>query len=82
MTCRFVVLFVFFRDEVQGDGIHGGLHLGAFDTGGLEHPLGSDGGGRVGVLVGQIHHFGNAALDNGLGAFVAGEQSHEQAAAL
>ena len=48
----------------------------------LEHEPRRDAGIAVVVLVAVIHHLGNAGLDDGLGALVAGKQSHIHPGAL
>ena len=54
----------------------GGLIGGQPDTGVLEHEPRRNAGIAVVILVAVVHHLGNAGLDDGLGALVAGEQGH------
>lgn len=68
-------------DKVQCDGFEVGGELGKLHPGGGEHPLGGQGGGAVGVFIGKVQHFLYTALNDGLGALVAGKQGHIQAAA-
>ena len=75
-------LFPVFRgNEVQRQGFYIGLQLGVAHAGGIQHPLGGQVAHGVGVLVGQVDHFLHAALNDGLGALVAGEQRHIDPAA-
>ena len=74
-------LFILFRHKVQSNGLGGGFQLMVLDTGGIQHPLGNQIQHGILIFVGQVQHFLDAALDDGLGALVAGEQSHENPAA-
>ena len=58
-------------------GVGGQLHARL-----LEHEPCRDAGIAVVVLVAVIHHLGNAGLDDGLGALVAGEEGHIHPRAL
>ena len=77
----FSLLLLFRGDEAEGDLLHIGFQLAVLDPGGIQHPLGGQVAHGILVLVGKVQHFLHAALDNGLGALVAGEQGHIQLAA-
>ena len=79
--CFRLCLLEFFGNEVQGDGFQRGDQTGVGDAGGIQHPRGGQSAQGVGVLVGELDNFLHAALDDGLGALVAGEQGHINAAA-
>ena len=74
-------LFHFFLDETQGQLIQLGFHTDEVDPGGHQHPLGGHIAHGSGVLVREVDHFLDTALDDGLGTFVSGEQRHIDAAA-
>ena len=77
---RFFLLLIFFRNEIQGNAVPAGVKLGEFDTGSIQHPLGCQITHGVIVLIRKVENFFDAALNNGLGAFVTGEQCNEDAA--
>ena len=54
----------------------GGLISSQLHAGLFEHEPRRHAGIAVVVLVAVVHHLGNARLDDGLGALVAGEQRH------
>ena len=65
---------LFLRGKVQRDGLDLCAHLDIPDTGGIHHPLGRHGRQSVRVFVREVVDLLYAALDDGLGTFVAGEE--------
>lgn len=63
-----------FSSECQRQRFPSGNVLSIGDPRHVEHPLGGDDPGSIGVFVLHKDHFLDAALDDGFGAFVAGKE--------
>ena len=62
--------------EVQGDFINSRLQLMVADAGRIQHPLGCQDGVGLGIFVTEVDDLGDTALNDGFGAFIAGEKGH------